>query len=341
MGRLSVNMVSKEVEEIAAAQPQLVPAVSVVIVSYWTGPLLVRSVMSALQQKEVAEVIVVNNGNWDDAMERLQALVGDDVDRLKIISGFGNVGYAGGCNLGVKAASSKLVFILNPDAILPKDALAGLLAEGEALEGHWLLGGKLINPDGTEQAGSRRRLLTPWSAFVEMTKLYKFAPNHPYFMRFNRHQEKLPTETIATPVISGACMLMKRDTYLSIGGMDEYYFLHVEDVDFCLRLKEAGGEVYFAPNVDILHFKSSSRSSDIKVEIRKAQSMIRYFWSHFRLEYPWVFLVLTSIAVWATTGLKVCSIVAKRGLALIGLRARKNKKVAKRAKRISANRLSR
>ncbi len=224
--------VTEYADEGKAALPKARESVSVIIVSYWTGPLLVRSVFSALRQPEVAEVIVVNNGNWSGSMDRLTALAGDQADKLKIISGHGNVGYAGGCNIGARAATGKFLFILNPDAILPDNAVADMLSEAARLEGDWLLGGKLINPDGTEQAGARRSPLTPWTAFVEIAKLYKFAPHHPYFRRFNRHEEPCPGETTMIPVISGACMLMKRETFFTIDGMDEDYFLHVEDVDF-------------------------------------------------------------------------------------------------------------
>ena len=65
----------------------------------------------------------------------------------------------------------------------------------------------------------------------------------------------------------GACFLTPASDYWSIGGMDEQYFLHVEDVDFCLRFADAGGGVYFDPTVSVLHFKSSSDIDPIIVDI--------------------------------------------------------------------------
>ena len=278
-----------------------------------------RSAMSALRQPQVKEVIVVDNGNWADEMDRLRELA-DYSEKLIIVSGHGNIGYAAGCNKGAQTATGDYLFVLNPDAILPDDAVGDMLTEAASLKGRWMLGAKLINPDGTEQAGSRRSTLTPWRAFVEMTRLYKLAPRHPYFRRFNYHKDPCPGRLTEVPVISGACMLMKRETYFAIDGMDENYFLHVEDVDFCLRLTKAGGEVYFTPKVDILHFKSSSRESRIRVELRKAKSMVRYFFTHFRDPYPSIFLYVVSVLIWFGFGLRTMMILLKRLLALVGLK---------------------
>ena len=304
----------------ASAQPSPEPGlVSVIIVSYWTGPLLMRAVMSALRQPRVGEVIVVDNGNWVNEMDRLRELAGDQVAKLVILTGHGNIGYAAGCNKGVAAARGDYVFILNPDAIVPDNAVDDLLTESRDLEGHWLLGAKLINPDGTEQAGGRRETLTPWTAFVEMTKLYRFAPKHPYFRRLNSHEDPCPGRRKKVPVISGACMLMRRETYGFIDGMDEDYFLHVEDVDFCLRLANAGGDIYYTPKVSILHFKSSSRASRVRIELRKAKSLVRYFWIHFRQPYPDIFLVAVSGLVWVGFGLRTVMIGLERVGTLLGL----------------------
>jgi GT2 family glycosyltransferase len=72
--------------------------------------------------------------------------------------------------------------------------------------------------------------------------------------------------------------------------MDEAYFLHVEDIDFCLRLRRAGGKIYFVPDVRIVHQKGSSAADPILVEWHKAKGFSRYFRTHFQKEYPRPFL---------------------------------------------------
>ena len=298
--------------------------VSVIIVSYYTGPLLWRALHSALQQDGVGDIIVVDNGNWPEALANLIDMAALE-PRLKVVTGHGNVGFAAACNLGARAAHGQYLFILNPDAVLPTGAVKALLAEGltNGGAGPWMVGGRLMNPDGTEQPGARRATLTPWTALVEMLRLDRLAPKHPYFRRFNNHQELCPKQTIPIPVISGACMLMPATDYAAIGGMDERYFLHVEDVDFCLRFREAGGKVLFCPSVDILHSKSSSRANRLRIERRKAQSLTRYFGRHFSTQYPMGFVPLVNGLVWVGFAGRVVKTVLARTVSLIGLNRRR------------------
>ncbi|MEM9704870.1 MAG: glycosyltransferase family 2 protein [Pseudomonadota bacterium] len=278
-------------------------SVSAVVVSYFTGPLLGRAIASLKRQPEIDEIILVDNGNWPGAVDAAVAASPDGAPVL-VISGHGNVGFATACNLGAKRANAEFLLFLNPDAEAPAGAVAGLMAAADTVPSPFLIGPKLLDPDGSEQQGGRREVLTPWSAFVEITKLHRLAPNHPSFRRFNLHEEPCPGSLCETPTISGACFFLRREDYFSIGGMDERYFLHVEDVDFCLRFKRAGGQVYYNPLVAIPHNKSSSRVSAIRVERRKTTSMILYFKTHFQRAYPPGFLFVLNGLLWSAFGVK-------------------------------------
>jgi hypothetical protein len=140
-----------------------------------------------------------------------------------------------------------------------------------------VVGPRLLDSDGSEQAGGRRRVLTPWLALVEALGLYRF----PGVTRFNLHREPLPERTLAVPVISGACMLLPRDDYWRLGGMDEAFFLHVEDIDFCVRVGRSGGTVYFCPGVAVAHAKGTSAAPALAVEWHKTRGFFRYFRKHF------------------------------------------------------------
>ena len=322
--------------------------ISAIMVTYFTGPLLARAIDALRMQENVEEVIVVNNGNWDGAVEdAINASLSDDSDgvadgaEINVISGHGNVGFAAACNLGAGQAKGDYLLFINPDAILPPGGATMLVADGDTQERPWMMGAKLINPDGTEQQGSRRETLTPWRAFVEATKLYKIAPRHPYFRRFNLHGDPCPEEITRVPTISGACFCLHRDDYFAVDGMDEAYFLHVEDVDFCLRFAEAGGGVYFDPHVEVLHFKSSSRVNPLFVEARKTNSTIRYFGAHFSDVYPAAFLWLVAGSLWVMFGLKSAIHGVRRFLGVLGLRRRRGSVVYKRASEYSARRGSR
>lgn len=311
--------------------------VTAIVVSYFTGPLLARAIASLKAQPEVAEIIVVDNGNWRGAVEAAVD-ANEGGAPVAIISGQGNVGFATACNLGARRATGDYLLFLNPDAVMPRDGVARLLSDGAKMEHPWLQGAKLIDPDGAEQQGSRRMTLTPWRAFVEATRLYRFAPRHPYFRRFNLHGDPCPNEVTAVPVISGACLFTPREDYFSIGGMDEEYFLHVEDIDFCLRFRNNGGAVYFNPNVAVLHHKSSSRVDPMRVELRKTASLMRYFRQHFSDPYPAPFLWLVGVVLWSLLGLKFVARLFRQGRAFVGFSARRGSGAVKRALQMSARR---
>jgi len=312
-------------------------SVSAIVVSYFTGPLLARAIASLKAQPEISEIIIVDNGNWQGAVSAaVEANAGGAP--VSVITGHGNVGFATACNLGAKRAAGDYLLFLNPDAVAPQGGVQRFLADGARLQHPWLQGAKLINPDGAEQQGSRRMTLTPWRAFVEATKLYRFAPRHPYFRRFNLHGDPCPDDVTPVPIISGACFFLSRDDYFEIGGMDEGYFLHVEDIDFCLRFQKNGGGVYFNPHVEVLHHKSSSRVDPIRVEARKTSSMLRYFHRHFSDPYPAPFLWLVGVLMWILFALRMGARIIGRAFAFAGLSARRGSGALKRARQMSARR---
>jgi GT2 family glycosyltransferase len=108
------------------------PKVSVIVVSYFTGPLLDRAIQSILEQDVSFELIVVDNGNAGSVTATLYDLARKD-GRVRICSGHGNIGFAGGCNLGARHASGELLFFLNPDTQLPPYALRDLRREGKTV----------------------------------------------------------------------------------------------------------------------------------------------------------------------------------------------------------------
>lgn len=280
-------------------------SVSVVMVSFHTGPVLWLSIESVLNQTGLEELIIVDNGNPEEVSQRLQEMA-EREERLTVIDREKNLGFAAACNRGAEAASGEYLLFLNPDCLLPDDALMESVEAMQKEPDAWLAGCCLINPDGTEQAGARRKLLTPWLALVEGLRLYRLAPRHPYFARMNLSSEgetsddKPPT----IPATSGAFMLIRRQRYLDLGGMDEGYFLHVEDLDFCFQVQAQGGRIIYLPNIRVQHFLSTSKASSLFLEWNKAKGFTRYFYKHFRRTYPPGFLELVTIGIWVRFLLK-------------------------------------
>ncbi len=259
-------------------------SVSIVMVSYHTGSILIHSIELALSQDSLLELILVDNGNPEETNKHLYSLAKNNT-KLKIITGHGNVGFAKGCNIGAKESSGKYLLILNPDCLLPDNTLNNAI---KAMNDHsdvWLAGCQLLRPDGSLQGGSKRNILTPSIAFMQTFKIYRIF-NSSNFKSINIDEDKKDTAPNANsynvPAISGAFMFMELDKYLDIGGMDEGYFFHVEDLDLCKKINDLGGNILYIPSIRVTHYCSSSDVSSFFVEKNKTNGFIRYFSKHYK-----------------------------------------------------------
>ena len=246
--------------------------ISIIMVTYMTGPALVEAIHAVLDDRDVHELIIVDNGNTESARTRLSKLVVER-NRIRFIQGHGNIGFARGCNYGARLATGHYLLFLNPDAIIGMGAARRLADNAAGLKAPWIAGGLLRNFDGSEQRGARRGALTPISAFVSFTGLHKL----PFFKSIHKIDEPLPVAPTAMETVSGAFMMTDRASFERLGGFNEDYFLHVEDIDICRRARQAGGEVLFVPNAAVMHYGSTSRIAPLKVEYEKLKGFIRYF----------------------------------------------------------------
>ncbi len=274
-------------------------AVSAIVVSYHTGPLL-ADCLAALDREAVGEIILVDNGNPAGAVD---AAAADIAIPVRVLTGHGNIGFAAACNRGAKAAAGEFFLFINPDAIIAEGGVARMLTDGASLTRPWLMGVKLVDPDGEEQRGSRRAELTPWRAIFDASQLSTLAPQ--VFSPFNLHQTPPPESLAEIATLSGACLFLPSQDYAAMGGMDEGYFLHVEDIDFCKRFRDAGGKVWFNPHVSVTHHKSSSAAPVREVEAHKTRGLIRYFDTHFKKSWPAPIRWLLAKALWVSFAVKV------------------------------------
>lgn len=271
--------------------------ISVVIVNFNAGPGLVESTRAAIV--DAHEVIVVDNASSDGSLELLESVFGGD-PKMRIVRSPSNQGFAKACNHGVAMASSEFVFFLNPDCELEKGAMACLLEAILADAEVGMVGGLLLNPDGSEQAGGRRAIPTPWRSFVRAFGLAQFSKRWPkLFFDFYLHKEPLPKSSIEVEAISGACMLVRREAMQEIGLLDEKYFMHCEDLDWCIRFRRGEWKILFVPGARMLHHKGvCSRARPIFVEWHKHKGMMRFYRKLFRHQYPGVLMWLVFIGVW-------------------------------------------
>jgi GT2 family glycosyltransferase len=249
--------------------------VSVIMVIYRTGPALADSIALVLGDPDVDELILIDNGSSVDEMEMVDSVAAAD-QRVTLIRGQGNVGFARGANMGAKAAHGNVLVVLNPDAFLQEGCISALCAALKDQAVPCLVGARVLNLDGTEQRGARRGEVTPVTSLLSLTHLTRLFGG---LKGFEIHHEDEPAPPGGTPVptISGACFAIRRYDFFSVGGFDAGYFLHVEDVDLCWRVRQAGGQVLFEPHARVIHLGSTSFKSPLMVEFWKGVGLARFF----------------------------------------------------------------
>ncbi len=271
--------------------------VSAVIVNYNAGMLLTACVQEVMAQTGLT--IVVDNASTDTSLTELERNF-PEKNRLKIIRLSRNQGFAAGCNIGLEAATTPFILFINPDCRLNPSAVTRLYQVIEEDKQSGMTGGRLLNPDGSEQGGSRRAVPTPWRALVRATGLYRLARFFPaLFFDFHLHRQPLPSSPIEVEAISGALMLVRRAAIKEVGQWDEGYFLHCEDLDWCMRFRQKGWKILFVPDVEILHYQGTcSHSRPFFVAWHKHKGMLRFYRKFFIDRYPAPLGWMVAVGIW-------------------------------------------
>lgn len=285
--------------------------VAVVIVNYNAGHYLTDCVTATLPQSE--RIIIIDNASTDNSFSLCEQHYSQN-PKLHIIRNQHNLGFAAACNIGYQSSQHEYILFLNPDCVLAPDALAEMLTVLQSDATIGMVGGLLINPDGTEQAGGRRAIPTPWRSFVRAFGLHRLAHRWPkLFFDFYLHQQPLPTLPIEVEAISGACMLVKRQAIVDVGFWDENYFLHCEDLDWCMRFRGKGWKIMFVPKAKVTHAQGvCSRKRPVFVEWHKHKGMMRFYRKFFKHQYPLGLMLLVSMGVWLRFGLLATYYTIKR-----------------------------
>ena len=272
--------------------------VSIIIVNFNGGHLLIDCVRSALQSSVPVEVLVSDNGSTDGSVEALEQGINDE--RLYIYRNDANLGFSVANNRMVPQASGDFLLFLNPDCIIRPDTLERMCWEMDDHPDAGMSGCLIVNSDGSEQAGCRRRVPTPWRTLVRVFHLGKLFTNHKKFEDIALSQQPLPDSPVELEAISGAFMLVRRTALEEVGMLDEGYFLHCEDLDWCMRFRMKGWKILFVPGVEVMHTKGEcSKGRAIRVEWHKHKGMVRFYLKFFRHQYPLPLMMLVIALVWS------------------------------------------
>ena len=239
--------------------------IGVVVVSYNSGETIQRCLRSIRANPAVSRIVVIDNHSSDTTATQVQEVAFDE-PRLRFFRNRQNHGFAMACNQGASALAEPWLAFINPDVYLEADTLTRLLNHAVERVGAGMLGVELHDVNGDTDRNSRRQDISLYRLLQDIgdrDSVYVEADGQP-LQRVD--------------AVSGALMLMPSNLFVQLGGFDEDFRLHAEDLDLCRRVRDAGYEVVIANDIRALHIGGvSSRSRPLWVEWQKHRSLWRYF----------------------------------------------------------------
>ncbi len=270
---------------------------AIVIVNYNTSGLLRECLFSVYASRGGLDlaVCVVDNASPDDSAAMVRAAY----PQVHLIANRENAGYPQANNQGLslfgfrdagdaEKASAELpryALLLNPDTVLPPDALAQMVAFMEAHAEAGAAGPKLVRLDGSLDKACRRSFPTPESSLWHMLRLDKLFPRS---RRFGRYDLTYLDPDTVTPVdaIVGAFMLVRREAIVQAGLLDETFFMYGEDLDWAKLISAAGWEVWYNPQVTVTHVKEAASRHSYRARVEFYRALIIFYEKHYRATTP-------------------------------------------------------
>ena len=238
--------------------------IAVVVVSHDSEETIDECLSRLRTAEGVLEIRVVDNNSRDVSMEIVQRHAVAD-PRIRFIANPDNPGFAVACNQGAQASTASWLAFVNPDCFVEADSLLRLRMHAVSVDGG-LVGADLVGEDGARDAASRRQD-PDFAAMLRDPARTNLAVAMDAAAALQR-----------VDAVSGALMLMPRTLFKRLGGFDEGYRLHAEDLDLCRRARAAGAVVACANDVSVVHVRGvSSRSRPLFVEWHKHRGFWRYY----------------------------------------------------------------
>lgn len=259
----------------------------IVIVNYRSSDYLegcLAKIPSRLDELHISVTVVDNNSEEGPELEALQ----QKYEWIQFLFNKKNLGFSIACNQGIKSRDADLYLLLNPDTVINNKALAECSRFLRQNPQAGITSCRILNPDGTEQKAGRRNIPTPTSAFLHFTGLQKI------FGGKSRQQGYHPSgpagdHPLEVEAVSGSFLMFRKDVLQITGGLDETFFMYGEDLDFCLRARQAGWLAYYLPYTSVLHYKrvSSSRSAG-PANLHFYRAMEIFYRKHYYKDAAWI-----------------------------------------------------
>jgi GT2 family glycosyltransferase len=249
-----------------------------------------------------AEVVVVDNASSDGSAD----MVASEFAWVRLIRSPRNGGFAFGNNQALACARGETLLLLNPDTLIPRGSIRRLVERLEAHPEAGIIGPKLLRPDGSMHLACRRSFPTPSIAFYRISGLSRLFAQSPRFGRYNLTfvDADLPIEVDS---VCGACMLVRRSVMERVGPLDERFFMYGEDLDWCMRTREAGWTVRYEPGIVVQHqHGAASRKRALRTTFHFFRAMDLFYRKHYVDRYHPLVTGVVRTAIYAGLGIALC-----------------------------------
>lgn len=246
--------------------------------------------------RNLFEVVLIDNCSQDSCIP----LVAKLYPQVRTGTAPVRQGFAKNYNLGIRLARGAFVMILNNDTVVQPNALDRLLAALQRYPAYGMVGPQLVWADGVLQTVCARPLKTLFYYCLELLFLDLALPTGKLYDAYRR-RKLIARPSGFIPCISGACMLLARETLEQIGLLDETYDFYFEDIEWCHRVQRAGRQVAYIAEAKVTHFADQSLSK-VKVWAKQSEyrGAVRYFRQYYAVSTFQLYLLwlTTLIAFW-------------------------------------------
>ncbi|MBI4137286.1 glycosyltransferase family 2 protein [Candidatus Roizmanbacteria bacterium] len=243
---------------------------SIIIVNYYTEKLLKKCISSIISSKPNMnyEIIVVDNGSSSDIRRQIVGLRKSHKN-ISLIQNKENVGFGKANNQAVTQAKGEYILFLNVDTEVLDNAVTKLFTFIHDNKHVSIAGAKLLNPDKTDQPSCG-----PFYSLPVTFGMLFLKGDHINLTRWS------PQETKRVDWLSGACMIMKKDLFESLGGFDEGIFMYMEEVEFLHRAKDHRYDTYFYPGALVMHIGAAASGSKKTPVLNIYRGLLYYYTKH-------------------------------------------------------------
>lgn len=279
--------------------------ISIVVVNYKTLDITLNTLHSVVELTKGTpyELIVVDNASGVQEFTALKAAC--DAFRvqgvnIQLICNETNLGFGRANNQGFALAKGEFIALLNSDTQLTTDTFAKAivyLAENPKVGA---VGSRLVTPDGKLDQGCKRGFPSPKASLHYFLKVHKWMRRPEMDLYKLSYLDEFKSHSV--DVISGAIMILPKAVIDRVGMFDERFFMYGEDIDWCYRIKEAGFDIVYNPDLgDVVHYKGASgKKRKFRTLYNFYEAMILFYNKHYLKKYN----ILVTICVYLGIGIQ-------------------------------------